>query len=112
METVNERFNKIKAACGISNKMLADKSGLSLQSVINQCGGKYSISIELLSAILTLAPSCDARWLITGEQNALEERVASLEIKLSELSRKILDLENNTTPTDRGKRNRPSLENL
>ena len=84
MSTIQERFNKTKAAYGITNKMLSDDSGLSIQTVINQCGGKYEMSIKLVQSLLKLAPSTDGHWLITGKHN--EDRLDRIESEIQRIN--------------------------
>lgn len=91
---IRERVNNTKAAHKITNKMLSEASGLCMSTIIYQCGGKYDVSLELVTGLLKLVPSLDARWLITGESN--EDRITVLENEIKDI-RSLLDKLSPTT---------------
>ena len=87
MNTSNEelitRIKQVKKTYNITNKMLAQDSKQCPQTIINQMCGKYKVNVETIASLIRLVPECDARWLITGEEEdtrltELEKQVANL----------------------------------
>lgn len=82
-EEVVSRIKSVAHTYGIKNKTLSEESDQCIQTILNQMSGKYAVSIDTIAAILRLAPDCNARWLITGEDG--DTRIANLEKQVAHL---------------------------
>ena len=85
-----KRIKYLQKARGITNEMLAEKSGVSVWSVQKQTAGIYKLNINIILALLSLCPDVSADWLLLGRGDMtnpsttdITKRIESLEKKLS-----------------------------
>ena len=86
------RIKYLQKARGITNEMLAEKSGVSVWSVQKQTAGIYKLNINIILALLSLCPDVSADWLLLGRGDMtnpsasdITKRIESLEKKLSSI---------------------------
>lgn len=87
-----KRIKYLQKARGITNEMLAEKSGVSVWSVQKQTAGIYKLNINIILALLNLCPDVSADWLLLGRGDMtntttsdITKRIESLEQKLSSI---------------------------
>ena len=88
-----KRIKYLQKARGITNEMLAEKSGVSVWSVQKQTAGVYKLNIDIILALLRLCPDVSADWLLLGRGDMtntttsdITKRIENLEQKLSSIS--------------------------
>ena len=88
-----KRIKYLQKTRGITNEMLAEKSGVSVWSVQKQTAGIYKLNINIVIALLALCPDVSADWLLLGRgemtntnTNDITKRIEDLEQKISSLN--------------------------
>jgi len=78
---------------GITQRSIADESGMKLPTINKQHQGLYPVSVEFLSALMRISPSCDIRYILNGEKSHDDHRLSSIENRLSELEEKMEEMQ-------------------
>jgi len=70
MSTLIDRMRIEMHRLGITQKRLAELSGVSQQTIASYMYGKRDLSAQVLVALLTEYKDIDARWLLTGDEHS------------------------------------------